>query len=200
MEVVTRKYTVYSFAELSEEAKEVVRQWYLEGQCNLSDFFTDDCLYRLEELFPNSDLKVEYSLGYCQGDGFNIYGTICLNDILEHIADHFTAKERKFFRWIFDTYGNSYTMQSNRWYSYCICSGNDFAEDLIWNAECDYMRNIPVVTLERFSKLAGEFLDDLCGEFEQDGYRFFYEIEDDELEELCEANEWKFLASGKLFC
>lgn len=30
MEVVTREYKVYNFSELSEDAKEKVKQWYLD--------------------------------------------------------------------------------------------------------------------------------------------------------------------------
>lgn len=76
-----REFNVYKFAELSQAAKEKVRDWYLEGQ--ESCIFTEDCMMRLSELFPNSDLKVQYSLGYCQGDGLNIYGEIRLDELLE---------------------------------------------------------------------------------------------------------------------
>ena len=36
-------------------------------------------------LFPNSNLKVEYSLNYCQGDGLNIYGELNIKDILKYL-------------------------------------------------------------------------------------------------------------------
>lgn len=83
-----REFNVYKFAELSQAAKEKVRDWYLEGQSELSYIFTDDCMERLSELFPNSNLEVQYSLGYCQGDGFNIYGEIRLDELLEKIAEN----------------------------------------------------------------------------------------------------------------
>lgn len=194
---VTREYTVYEYKELNDEAKEAVKRWYLDGQ--EAEIFTEDCKMRLEELFPNSELQVEYSLNYCQGDGFNIYGTIYLDEVLEHIADQFTAKELKFFEWIFNQYGSSYKMESNRNYCYCICSRNDFTEDILSDMEYDRMRGIPTATLEKFNKLVGEYLDDLCGEFEKNGYAYFYEISDEDLKEVCEANEWTFTAEGKFF-
>lgn len=194
---ITRAYEVYEYKELCEAAKEKVKQWYLEGQ--EACIFTDMCKEDLKNLFPNSELEVEYSLSYCQGDGFNIYGKIYLDEVLEKIAEHFTAKELKFFEWAFNRYGSAYRMEANRHYCYCICSRNDFAEDILSDMEYEQMRGIPTATLEKFSKLVGEYLDSLCGDFEKSGYAYFYEVSDEDLREACEANEWTFTADGEFF-
>ena len=196
--IVTIEYRVYKFKELSSKAKEAVKNWYLDDPY-IRDFFTEDCEQYLKNLFPNSELKVEYSLNYCQGDGFNIYGKIYLDEVLERIVDKFTEKEKKFFKWVFNHYGSSFIMESNRRYCYCICSRNDFSEDILCCMEDDYMRGIPTETLKKFNKLVGEYLDNLCKEFEEDGYNYFYEISDEDLEDICEANEWEFTSDGKLF-
>ena len=73
-ETVTVEYNVYKFNELSNDAKENVKEWYLKGQEPF--IFTDDCKMDLYNLFGKNNLDVEYSLGYRQGDGFNIYGNI----------------------------------------------------------------------------------------------------------------------------
>lgn len=195
---VTTEYTVCKFEELSDEAKEAVKRWYLNDPC-MVEMFTENCEQDLENLFPKSELKVEYSLNYCQGDGFNIYGKIYLDEVLEKIADKFTEKEMKFFKWVFNEYGSSYKMESNRHYCYCICSRNDFSEDILCNMEDDNMRGIPTETLKKFNKLVGEYLDNLCKEFEKEGYSFLYEISDEDMQETCEANEWEFTADGSLF-
>lgn len=73
MRTVTEAYNVYTYIELSEEAKEKVNQWYLDDPMKsetISDIFTED----LKKLFPGRNLKMQYSLGDCQGDGLNIYG------------------------------------------------------------------------------------------------------------------------------
>ena len=194
---ITREYEVYEYKELCDKAKEAVKEWYLENQ--EAYIFTDMCKEDLKNLFPNSELEVEYSLGYCQGDGFNIYGKIYLDEVLEKIAEQFTAKELKFFSWIFNQYGSTFKMESNRHYCYCICSRNDFTEDILDWLEQDGMRGIPTETIQKFNKLVGEYLDDLCGEFEKDGYAYFYEISDEDLQEACEANDWTFTADGKFF-
>ena len=199
MKTVTREYTLYSYTELSEKAKERVKEWYLEGQSYMDCIFTFDCIEYLKSLFPHSELDVEYSLNYCQGDGFNIFGKIYLDELLEQIKDHFTEKELKFFRWAFDHYGSSYEMKANREYCYCICHLNDFSENLLTYMEDDGIRNIQTDTLAKFSNLAGKFLKDLCKDFEENGYNFFYEISEEDLTDLCEGSGWLCTADGKYF-
>lgn len=198
MFTVQRTYKVFSFSELSEIAKDKVRQWYLEDWTR-TDIFTEDCQYYLESLFPNSDLKVEYSLGYCQGDGLNIYGDLRLDDVMEHIKDNFTEKELRFFNWVFREIADEYTMPANDWYHYCICDRHDYLEDVVWKCENNYYRNIPYDLIERFEGLTQDYMSELCGQLEQDGYKWFYEPDDDEIEDSCEANEWYFDEDGDFF-
>ena len=63
MEVVIREYKVYNFSELSEDAKEKAKQWYLDDDFRPQEFeniYTEDLHY----LFNNSDLKMQFSLSY----------------------------------------------------------------------------------------------------------------------------------------
>ena len=86
MRIATVDYEVYKYAELTEDAKEKVKTWYLEGQEPF--IFTEDCKMDLENLFGENDLDVQYSLGYCQGDGFNIYGKIYAESIFKCLENH----------------------------------------------------------------------------------------------------------------
>lgn len=58
MRTVTETYNVYTYPELSEEAKEKVNQWYLDDPCRNDEFleiYTED--------FPNKKLledAIEY--------------------------------------------------------------------------------------------------------------------------------------------
>lgn len=197
MRTATTIFNLYRYEELSDKAKEHVRHWYLERQ--ESDIFTEMCEEQLHSLFPNSDLKVEYSLNYCQGDGLNIYGKIDLADAMKNIEDKFTDKERKFFKWVMNEYGSTYRMPSNAHYTYCICSRNSFTENWLDGMECDHIRDIPEALLGKFSKLVGKYLDHICKEFEENGYAYFYEISDEDLQEVCEANDWEFYEDGELY-
>lgn len=55
-----RRIYVYSYAELSEESKGTAKQFYLDGQEpeTFQDIYEED----LKNLFPRSDLKIEFSL------------------------------------------------------------------------------------------------------------------------------------------
>ena len=78
MREIIKKFNVYQYSELSDEAKAKVRSWYIDDPFRaeeLTDMINED----LKNLFPNSELKVEWSLSSCQGDGvkclFSKYGT-----------------------------------------------------------------------------------------------------------------------------
>lgn len=61
MQCICAEYETYSFQELSSQAQERVREWYLDGQD--SDVFEDMVETDMAYLFPNSTIYVEYSLG-----------------------------------------------------------------------------------------------------------------------------------------
>ena len=63
---------VYEFDELSDKAKEKARDWYKEGDD--FDSLSDDMTEALSTLLKKNKIKcdkpdIQYSLGYCQGDG-----------------------------------------------------------------------------------------------------------------------------------
>ena len=76
----TKTTKVYEYMELSDDAKENAKQWYLNDDprsYELTDIFMED----IHQIFPNSKLEVQWSLSSCQGDGVNIYGSVDLHDI-----------------------------------------------------------------------------------------------------------------------
>lgn len=135
-----------------DAAKEEVRQWYIEGQ--EPEIFSEMYQERLDELFPKSILKVQYSLNYCQGDGLNIYGTVYLTEILENIKDAFSEKELKYLQWVFKEFDVGYTMDENRHYCYCICDRNEYTEDVWSDMEYNCIRGIKEKVLEKFDRTA----------------------------------------------
>ena len=197
---IEEEYTLYTFDELPEKGKQKVRDWYIrDSYFRDTDIFSEDCNNYLAELFPNSDLKVEYSLNYCQGDGLNIYGDLDLMDIYEKIKGIFTEKEQKFFRWCLSEYSYNFKMNRNNRYCYCICDRWDYSEGIIDDMEYADLRNIRYDLLEKFSKECADYLCDLCSRFEQDGYSWFYEPTDEEISEDLSANDFEFLEDGTIF-
>ena len=209
MRMATVNYEVFKYNELTDEAKERVKQWYLDGQEPY--IFTDDCKMDLYNLFGKNDLNVQYSLSCCQGDGFNIYGKIDAESIFKCLENHnggtqlvkfenvLTDKEKKTILHYANECGKIELPMNNR-YCYCIASHIDIADDWEYQLE-NYSRyaNINKEALTKFEELVKNIFTTLCKTYEEWGYEYFYEIEEEDLEEICEANGYEFLESGEVF-
>lgn len=209
MKEVTMGFNVYRFEELNEEAKEAVKQWYLDGQD--SSNFNDILKYELDLFFPNSELNANYSLNYCQGDGVNVHGIISLKDVLEFSTLHqlnefypkmkevFTEKEIKTLNFYFKQISDS-TIELPQSRGYACSAVMAYVEpSLIESLEYDKIRDINKKLIKKFEKFFIESLMILTKEFEERGYDFFYEISDEDLQELCESNDYWFYENGEFY-
>lgn len=211
MEVVTREYKVYNFSELSEDAKEKAKQWYLDDDFRPQEFeniYTEDLHY----LFNNSDLKMQFSLSYCQGDGLNIYGKLDLMDVFATIrdTDHsgeqfkqykdlFSEHEQKTIEAYMEACGREIELPYNRHYCYCVDDRVDFADEWIEILEYCRYKNIQIDTIRKMEKLVGMMFENLSATYEKYGYDYFYNADDEVVNETCEANGWRFLEDGTFF-
>lgn len=209
MRTATVEYKVYKYEELSDKAKEKAKQWYLEGREPF--VFTEDCEEDLHNLFGENDLKVQYSLSYCQGDGFNIYGKVSAESIIECLEKHnggtqleqfenvLTEKEKKTILHYAEECGEIELPINNR-YCYCIARYIDIADEWEYILE-NYSgySNINKEVLEKFEALVKGIFEELCASYEKWGYEYFYEISEEDLEEMCEANGYEFLEDGTVF-
>ena len=209
MRTATIEYNVYSYNELSEEAKEKVKAWYLEAQEPF--VFSEDCKQDLENLFGENGLDVQYSLGYCQGDGFNIYGKIDAESIFKCLEAHsggvqlekfegvMTDKEKKTVLHYAERCGEI-ELPRNNGYCYCIADYIDIAEEWAYNLENYFCyRAINMKTLKKFEAMVKEIFEILCKDYEKQGYEYFYEISEEDMEDICEANGYEFLEDGTVF-
>lgn len=209
MRIETVEYKVYQYNELSEEAKEKARQWYLDGQ--ESFMFTETVNEDLYNLFGKTNLKVQYSLGYCQGDGLNIYGDIAAENIfnclekhnggtqLEEFENILTEKEKKTILKYAEVCGEIELPMNNR-YCYSLADRIDIAKSWVWELETySEYKNINVEVLKKFEKLVRNIFEKLCDNYEEMGYKYFYEISDEDMMEICEANEYEFYENGSIF-
>lgn len=209
MRTVSVEYKVYKYNELSEDAKQKAREWYLEGREPF--IFTEDCENDLYNLFGKNNLKVQYSLSYCQGDGFNIYGSIDAESIfnclekhnggtqLERFENMLTDREKRTILHYAGECGDIELPMNNR-YCYSLANYIDIVEDWIWRLE-NYSgySNINIEALEKFESLVRNIFDKLCDSYEKWGYEYFYEISEEDLDEMCEVNGYEFLEDGTIF-
>lgn len=208
MRTIAVEYKVYNYNELSKNAKEKVKNWYLDNQD--SYIFQEDCKEDLHNLFGKNNLDVQFSLAYCQGDGFNIYGTIDAQDIFNCLEAHnggrqlekyegvLTDKEKKAILHYAEECG-AIEIPVNRHYCYSLADYIDIVEEWMWRLECADYRDINEEALNKFEKLVRGIFSTLCNDYEKQGYNFFYEISEEDLEECCEANGYEFLEDGTIF-
>lgn len=156
--------------------------------------------------FPNSDLNVQYSLNYCQGDGLNVYGSINPSDLIEYLKNHteynneFTDKDMKALS-LYAYYMDEIELPENRQYCYCVADQIEFADEWEYGLEeFEHMRGIRKKTIEKLESITKQIFKDICTKMENSGYFYFYEIEESELNEICETNQYEFLIDGTLFC
>lgn len=198
---------VYKYDELNAKAQERVREWYL-AQCRTPELFSEMLDGDLEMIFGKNDLDVEYSLSYSQGDGLNVYGSIPLTQILD-------AAERCDWLTYFDAFRNCFTADEkalikryaedydtvniprnvSNLYNYCYADHIDYVYDYMTmtNAgdddDTDLLNRVNAALISLFSEV--------CASYEEWGYDFFYDVDDDTLSEECEANGWEFTEDGE---
>lgn len=197
---VTRAFTVYSFSELSEDAKEKVRANYLEwNRC--PEVFQEMMEYDLGVLFPNSDLKVSFSVLYCQDDHMNIYGEFSLMDTINFLSVDFTEKEIRFLKWAVSEYPQTIKLNGNSYYfrRYGIARYSDLASYLEYDLEYDNIRDIRYNTLEKMEKVMTEIFEKICREYFEYAEKYFYEVDDSDIEEWAEDNDYYFTENGEIF-
>lgn len=201
-------YELYKYEELDSKAKEKAKQKYLDGQDEYE--FTDMVEADTTLVFPNSELKVQYSLGYSPGDGLSIYGTLNFEDIFNILKGNgyptlvkgiapFTEKEIKTLRFYANENGLLNIGNGILRYPFFREGVYDFADDWIDTFECDGLSSIKTDLIYRFEKAVKTIMQRYCKEWEERGYQFFYKIDDESMEEISEANDWEYLADGTLY-
>lgn len=193
MKEITRNEKIYDFDELSDNAKETARRNYLD-QFRCAEDFERFCKDDLDNYFENSDLEVQFSLSYCQGDGFNIYGKMKLSEAIDfvlHKTSNFDNKTIRFFKWLKTLDYEIELSQNKARYTYCYIDYSNFACDVEYMLEDDgYTSNDEnhFSMLCVFDENFKQFIKELCKEYEKDGYKYFYEVEDEEIKDLWESN------------
>lgn len=204
MRTITVEYNIYEYDELSDKAKDKVKETLLN--LREPEMFREIVLNDLDYLLPNSSLDVQFSLSYCQGDGLNIYGEVDVEDILfcidNNMADGLLKKYEGYLnedmtndilRYANDC-GKIILPENNR-YCYCIADRCSVVSD--WETELEYNEeeNINYNALFKLEKLVQGIFEDLCWYYEKIGYEHFYEISDEE----CRDYDFEYYEDGSIY-
>ena len=211
MRTITTENNIYKYDELNGKAQERVKEWYL-SQFRTPELFSEMLAEDFEMIFGENDLDVEFSLNDSQGDGLNIYGDIHVDQILDaaeknengiSVLDDFNKMvgehDKKTVRAYSEVYGMVHVPCNNTIYSYCVADQIDYASECETNLEYNGCENINTDALENFNKALVFLFAELCKMYEEWGYDYFYDVDDDTLSEECEANGWEFYEDGTLY-
>lgn len=191
----TIRTKVYKFSELkTKEARQKAIDWYkktLDDDPEILFGFEDYCSERAKEAGFN-DIKVQYSLSCCQGDGLSFSGEIDLKRVIPEILPGIKKS-------VLNALVNncSYTLKGNDG-RYCFASKSDID---LWldNYTSNDKPNIQKLIDKILPALENRYMT-LCKELESEGYKWIESAyEDENIIENIEANEYEFTADGRRF-
>lgn len=185
----TRTYNVFKFEELDNMTKEIAINKYYETEDYL--FLEEDLICELENLDKLklfSDVRLQYSLSCCQGDGLSFSAKIDLEAYLKSK----NWKEKSIHILTENIYKFYSTGNTGR-YSYSSKSDIDFeTQGGFINEHIE--RKLNIIRDE-----IAEYYLNICRKLETYGYSILnYRMDFKEFQEHCEANNYMFNENGKL--
>ena len=189
MVTITKEINLYEYNELKKEAKKWAKENFLETRCELDgDIFTEIAMEIVGNYFQFTDgLEIQYSLSSCQGDGVNIYGKFDLQNV-------------EGMEWL-KLEIDSFDLSKNRCYCYSLKSQTEIetVDEIISEFERASDREIKdwqVMEIRKMVETVFKKLKKAEREIEEYGYKFFYEVSDEEMEEYADANGVLYLEDG----
>ena len=194
MRTITKEVKIYKYEELSEKAKEKVKENYID---NLD---ANDFTYMVIEDLDNiglKNLRPYYSLNYCQNDGLCLAGYIDFDEINSELkkifckdfilSDYKIFKSLKEYSWIeFNHIGRYYNRHSVEIGIYIDGSFN--------NKKYNNRKRLA----DKLIKNIKEWYFAKCNEYENQGYEFFYGVSEEELKDFCNVMEYEFFEDGTI--
>lgn len=172
-----KKITIvgYNYNELPEEAQQKLKEKIVHSWEYMDDF-DSELQGIICDNFPNSDIKTQFSLDHCQGDGVNLYGVLEYRDAIEFIKKMKPDKMENDFIRIVKLCDIDFKLPKNPRYAYCYVSNADVAFDLI--NECEAIAGERPseewqAVANHFASLLIDCLEDFCKEMENYGYDYF---------------------------
>lgn len=191
----TVRTKVYSFNELSKEAQQKAIEQFRDRERVYLDFFNDDAIEQINDAGFYDDVKLQYSLSYCQGDGLSFS---CKRIEWKAIEPLFTEVlgqgKEKSAKLIFEHC--SFLCTGNDWH-YCFASKSDI-DFCLENYNREY-KNINEVVGNVLTKIENKYLE-LCKKLENQGYsEIEYQQSDEAIKETILANDYEFTKDGNEF-
>jgi hypothetical protein len=188
----TIEINLFSFNELTKEAKEKAINDFRNNTEIYLDFFNIDCIETLIDKGFTGAKNLQYSLNYSQGDGLSFECYNFDNDFLLNLLQKYTTEKRaKIILNYLDIYIKGNTG------SYCYASKNDISINIIDNyKELENINKLVNCLIEELSEI---YLDN-CNELETQGYNEIeYQLSDEYITETILMNDYEFTEDGQMY-
>lgn len=189
MREVNVKIPVYKYEELTNTAKGIVKDDYLANNRTTTELDIRITTELAEIGFY--DIDVSFNLAYCQGDGLSFTAKISSEDLfkIESLTDRLDLSAETIAS-LKDTLDYIEFIRIDHRYSHYNTCKAVLNGDLTWMSDKDYNYFYDDIT---------RYYQRLCRRFESVGYRWFYEVEEDEVIAHCNDNNLEFTSDGRIF-
>jgi len=198
METITKEVNVYNFKELSDSSKENARLAYSYELCDHWAEYTIDDMKGAAEIL-GIDIDNIYFSGFCsQGDG------ACFMGNYKYIAGSLSRIVSSYPNWVelHDIAANLQAIQKRALYGLtCIVAHkgryyHEYCTDFEVFYKGDYLTDKTCHFEDDIKQALRDFMR-LCYKSLEQSYQ--YEVSLDNVQELSDCNDWKFLENGEIY-
>lgn len=203
------RYELYTIDELRGEARQKAMDNVRELIQNTRETWEFDGM--LDDYFNNQlnmpRVEYDYQLDYHQGDHFHIATRLEFSDIfrladLLHITlGYLSPKEKRTLEFYADEACaiDVRVSEYNRYNAAQNWDPCDIWGPIVDNLEQHYIRNIEYDLLKTFSHMAMGVVEEIERNCMEWGYKYFYDIDDDEVLDVIEWDDIEFMEDGTIF-
>ena len=186
---------LYQLLELSPEAQKKALDKQLEIQIEYGDplwYFTEECQERAAQI-GFKDIKLQYSLSNCQGDGLSFSSENI--DLEKFIKEALPNCKKSVLTLLTNNLIINLKGNTGR---YCFCTSSDLSIEFGQSLKSNYY-NIQSLIYQIEAHAQNEYLE-LCHQLEKLGYSIIEDSQTEEsLRELIDENGFEFTADGKRY-
>jgi hypothetical protein len=164
---------------------------YLENE-RYSDCFSEDLKAALREKFGLSHLNTYYSLSNSQGDGLCLHGYISCSEIFDNDKFKRIALKNISSEQVISISGLLYKIDFKH------CGRYYHSKSISINSDIDNTTQKQEDIIDMIVENVKAWYFSFCDEWETYGYRYFYEISDDDMIEGCENGDYWFTETGQI--
>ena len=190
-EIIVRN--IYTFAELSQEAKDKVCnnwEWDDNDSSMLTELFEED----LNNHYMFKGAKVYWSLSSCQGDGVSFTGEWFNDGCIQLLEKAYNGNIPKNLKRIIPWLVLEIRNINNRY-----CHKRSVTLDV--DVDNYYLPNYPRIekVIDDIRKTVEAYRLQVCDELEDFGYKEIdYHQTEEYIKEMCESNNYEFLEDGTM--